>query len=60
MLEGIFKAAPFRYQSFNEVIRICVGQELRIGHFLHNKTNLILSSRWIHPPIFVSDTDSII
>lgn len=62
MLEGIFKAAPFRYQSFNEVIRICVGQELRIGHFLHTPQNkyLILSSPWIHPPIFVSDTDSII
>lgn len=28
MLEGIFKAAPSRYQSFNEVIRIRVGQGL--------------------------------
>lgn len=45
MLEGIFKAAPFRYQSFTEVITICVGQELRIGHFLHQNKYVILSSR---------------
>lgn len=45
MLEGIFKAAPSRYQSFNEVIRIRVGQELRIGHFLHQNKYVILSSR---------------
>lgn len=53
MLEGIFKAAPFRYQSFNEVIRICVGQELRIGHFLHtpqNKSHPFLS---LNPPTYL-------